>query len=251
MSSENKLLTIITICYNSEKTIRDTLNSVIKQVDQEFEYIIIDGGSNDGTIEIIKSFKRCDKFISEKDKGLYDALNKGVMMSTGNFIGILHSDDIFNNNNSISIIKKSLEGSYFDSHIFNAIQINQKGKTVRKLNNNNWSRNKLYSGFMPSHISTIYSRNVFIKYGLYNYKYIICGDYEHAVRLFLKKNISYKKHNEIITKMRIGGKSTSGLKSYYIISKEICNSFDDNNLNYNKLRIWLRLFLKLNQLINY
>ena len=102
---------------------------------------------------------------------------------------------------------------------------------------------------MPPHISTIYSRNVFMKYGLYDIKYSVCGDYEHAVRLFLKNKIKFKKHNLYLTRMKIGGKSTNGFNSYKIISKEICRSFEDNDLNYNPFRIWIRGLFKIFQLI--
>ena len=137
------------------------------------------------------------KFICEKDKGLYDALNKGILMSSSKYVGILHSDDIFYSSSSISDIKNFLKNSNYDAHLFGAVQVNSK-KIIRKIKVNNWKSDKLYQGFMPPHISTIYSRNVFIKYGLYDIKYSVCGDYEHAVRLFLKK-IKIKFKNTIYT----------------------------------------------------
>lgn len=213
-------ISIITVCLNSEKTIKDTIESVLKQTYTNYEYIIIDGKSKDKTIDIIKSYK--DKFngklkiVSEKDNGLYDAMNKGIQMATGDIVGILNSDDILYDSNVfdkiINSFDENTDGVYsnllFMNNDFTKITRNFKSKKIT---------NK--KGFHPPH-STLYLRkNIYDKYGNYNLNYKIAADLDFMYRI-INNNANLKYIDSCFVKMRTGGTSTNGLKGYYKNFKE-------------------------------
>ena len=234
-------ISIITVCYNSQKTIEKTIKSVLSQSYKNFEYIIIDGGSTDNTIEIIKKYKKkIDVFKSKKDKGIYDAINKGIKYSTGSVVSILHSDDIFYDKFTISKVMSFFESNpKIDCLIGNTIITNNNfKKKIRNYKANIFKKWMLYFGFSPPHPSTFFRYKIYKKYGLYNSKYTIAGDFEFFVRIFLKKKMSFKIINENFILMKSGGKSSNSLKSNFVSSREIIKSFKDNKLNTN----WLLLF---------
>ena len=245
-------ISIITVCLNSQKTIEKTIRSVISQKYKNYEYIIIDGGSSDNTIKIIKKYKKYIRvIISEEDKGIYDAINKGIKQSTGSVVSILHSDDIFYESQTTQKVM-----SYFNSNlkldclIGNTIITKKNSKKIiRKYRANSFKKWMLYLGFSPPHTSTILNNKIYKKYGLYNNKYSIAGDFEFFVRIFLKKKISFKIVNENFVLMKSGGRSSESLKSNFISSREIIKSFKDNNLYTNWLLIIFRFPLKLMQYI--
>jgi glycosyltransferase involved in cell wall biosynthesis len=246
-------ISIITVCYNSQKTIENTIKSTISQTYKNYEYIIIDGGSTDDTIKIINKYKKnINIFKSEKDKGIYDAINKGIKYSTGSVISLLHSDDIFYENTTTLKIM-----SYFNSNpkleclIGNTIITkNDLKKNIRCYKANFFKKWMLYLGYSPPHPSTFFRKEIYNKYGLYKNEYKIAGDFEFFVRIFLKKNLLFKIINENFVLMRSGGKSSKTLKSNFISSKEIIKSFKDNNLYTNWFLVILRFPLKLIQYIH-
>ena len=158
---------IITVSFNSEKTIERTINSVLSQNYSNIEYIIVDGDSKDSTIQIIEKYKNSiHQFISEKDEGIYDAINKGISMATGDIVGILNSDDIFSNQNIITeVVGIFLENPHLDSIIGNIAFINGNEKIVRVYNSKNWTPKKFLYGFMPPHPSFYCKRELFQKFG--------------------------------------------------------------------------------------
>jgi glycosyltransferase involved in cell wall biosynthesis len=245
-------LSIITVCFNSQNTIEKTIKSVVSQKYQNYEYIIVDGGSTDDTIKIINKYKKyINAIISEEDKGIYDAINKGIKLSTGSVISILHSDDIFYNSNTTQKVM-----SYFNSNLEinclignTIITKNDTKKIIRKYKANFFKRWMLYLGYSPPHPSTFLKKKIYKKYGLYKKKYSIAGDFEFFVRIFLKKNLMLKTVNENFVLMRSGGKSSETIKSNFISSHEILRSFEDNNLYINWFFITLRFPLKLIQYI--
>ena len=245
-------ISIITVCLNSQKTIEKTIRSVMSQKYKNYEYIIIDGGSSDNTIKIIKKYKKYIRvIISEEDKGIYDAINKGIKQSTGSVVSILHSDDIFYESQTTQKVM-----SYFNSNlkldclIGNTIITKKNSKKIiRKYRANSFKKWMLYLGFSPPHTSAFLNNKIYKKYGLYNKKYSIAGDFEFFVRIFLKKKISFKIVNENFVLMKSGGRSSESLKSNFISSREIIKSFKDNNLYTNWLLIIFRFPLKLMQYI--
>ncbi len=246
-------VSIITVCYNSQKTIENTIRSVLTQNYKNYEYIIIDGGSTDNTIKIIKKYKKkIQIFRSEKDKGIYDAINKGIKYATGSVISILHSDDIFYNKfTTQKVMSHFNSNSKINCLIGNTIITdNNFKKKLRSYKANFFKNWMLYFGFSPPHPSTFFRSKIYRKYGLYKNKYIIAGDFEFFVRIFLKKKILFKIIDENFVLMKSGGKSSSSIKSNLISSQEIIKSFKDNKLYTNWFLIILRFPLKLIQYIN-
>jgi glycosyltransferase involved in cell wall biosynthesis len=239
-------ISIITVCYNSAKTIEKTFQSVKIQTYTNIEYIVIDGLSSDATLDIIANNKEIiSKHISEPDKGLYDAMNKGIKMATGDIVGILNSDDIFTDNHVLENIAKFHKAHTIDASIGNIIQFNEAGKTVRNYSAKNWRPEKLKIGFMPPHPSIFFKRGLFEKYGKYHLDFVSGADYELIVRFFLKHNISWKFSNIMTTAMSRGGISSSGLGSYQLISKEIAKALSKNNITFSPIKVKLRVFWKL------
>ena len=243
-------ISIITVSFNSSKTIEKTFKSIQCQSYKNIEYIVIDGGSNDGTLKIIEDYKSViTKYISEPDNGLYDAMNKGIDLATGEIVGILNSDDIFTDFRVIEEIVQFHIENQIDASIGNITQFNGLGKTVRRYSSINWKPEKLKIGFMPPHPSIFLKRELFEKYGNYNLDYIIGADYELIIRFFLKHTISWKFSNITTTAMLKGGISSSGVSSYILITKEIIRALSRNDIKFNILKIYLRGFWKFSELI--
>ena len=245
-------ISIITVCYNSDKTIEKTFQSVKRQIYNNIEYIVIDGNSSDNTLNIIKQYQEIiSKHISEKDKGLYDAMNKGITLATGDIIGILNSDDIFTDEKVLeNVANFHLKNKNLDASVGNIIQFNEEGKTVRKYSAKKWSPEKLKIGFMPAHPAIFFKRDLFDKFGLYHLDFKIGADYELITRFFLKEKISWKFSNITTTSMLIGGVSSSGVSSYQLISKEIKKALTRNNIKFSYLKVQLRGFWKLIGFLN-
>lgn len=243
-------ISIITVCYNSFSTISKTFESVAQQVYSDIEYIVIDGGSTDGTLELIKKNEHIiNKWVSEPDNGLYDAMNKGIEISTGDYIGIINADDIFYDENVISNIVSFFKENPVDANIANIIQYRDDGKVVRRYNSNNWSPAKLKIGFMPPHPSIFIKKSIYEELGGYKLNFKIGADFELVTRFFLKNSISWKYLDIITHKMLIGGLSSSGLKSYNKVTKEIMKALHMNSIVYSSLIIRLRVVWKIFELI--
>ena len=248
-------ISIITVVYNNEETIQDVMNSVLLQEYDDLEYIIIDGASTDGTVEIIKDIlkrypERNVKFISEKDNGIYDAMNKGIRNSTGDVIGILNSDDFYVNNNVISIvinkfITKKVE-SVFADLVY--VRTDNLDKIVRYYSSAIFHPGKMAYGWMPAHPTFFVKREVYEQYGLYKTDYKIAADYELIARFLVKNKVSYSYIPEVLVKMRTGGASTRNLKSNWILNKEILRACAENDIKTNIFRIYSKYFAKVFQL---
>ena len=243
-------VSIITVCLNSESTIEKTIKSVISQNYFDCEYLIIDGGSEDKTLSIINKFKKnIDYFISEKDNGLYDAINKGISKSNGDIICILHSDDIFFEDDTISKVIKYFElNPNLECLIGNTLILDRNSKKIiRKYKSNIFKKWMLYLGFSPPHPSTFLKKKVYEKIGLYKITYKIASDFDFFVKIFMKNLINSQLVDENFILMKSGGKSSSSFKSNFIASKEIYNSLKNNNLYSNIILIILRIPIKLIQ----
>lgn len=213
-------ISIITVSYNSEKTIADTLESVLSQTYSNLDYIIIDGNSKDNTLDIIESYE--NKFkekkisyrrISEKDDGLYDAMNKGIKMATGDIIGIINSDDVYNQNDILEkIVDKfndfNLSGVYGDLVY---VDENDLNKITRYWKSGKYKKNCFLFGWMPPHPTFFVKREVYEKYGFFRLDMGTAADYEIMLRFIHKYKIKIDYLEEIIVKMRLGGASNNSL----------------------------------------
>jgi glycosyltransferase involved in cell wall biosynthesis len=244
-------ITIITVCYNSEKTIKETIESVLKQDYNYIEYIVIDGGSIDNTLGIINLYQnKIHKIISEPDNGIYDAINKGVELATGDIVGIINSDDVFYNNQVISRIANCFElNKNLDSVIGDIVFLNSKGKVHRQYKSTNWNPKKFRWGMMPPHPTFYCKKSIFVKLGYYRNDLKIAADYELMMRFLLVNNISFKYISMFFVKMSLGGTSTKNLRSKLLINKEVLNACRINNVNTNILKIYTKYLLKIIEFI--
>lgn len=244
-------ISIITVCYNSEKTIQKTFQSVQSQTYSNIEYIVVDGKSTDETLQIANRYQDViTKVISEKDKGLYDAMNKGIALATGDIVGVLNSDDIFTDEKVLENVANFHLQNNVDASVGNIIQFNEVGKTVRKYSAKNWNPEKLKIGFMPAHPAIFFKRELFDKFGNYHLDFTIGADYELITRFFLRYNITWEFSDITTTSMLIGGLSSSGLSSYKLISKEIKKALIRNNIPFNYAKVKLRGFWKIVGFLN-
>lgn len=239
-------ISIITVCFNSVVTLEDTIISVINQTYDNFEYIIIDGNSTDGTLNIIKKYEQyISKWISEPDYGLYDAMNKGISLSTGNIVGLLNSDDTFTSNSVLENIASFHLFNEIEASYGNVLQSDQSGKLVRFYSSKNWKPTDLRFGYMPPHPSIFLKRELFEKFGYYNLSFKIGADYEFITRYFLVNKINSKYSGLTTTNMLVGGVSSSGLNSYITITNEIIKALKLNGIRFHKTYIRLRFIWKI------
>ena len=211
-------VTIITSIFNNKKFIGDAINSVNNQTYNNIEHIIVDGNSTDGSKEIIKNnMNKKIIFCCENDKGIYDALNKGIKMSSGDIIGVLHSDDIFTDSNVIMEVVNKFREYDYDLLYGNLNYIsNKKNKRIiRRWRSNNFSFSKIKYGWMPPHPATFIKKKLFNKFGLYENKFEISADYDLLTRILTKKKISVGYLNKVLVLMRIGGKSNKSIRNIY------------------------------------
>lgn len=249
-------ISLITITYNSEKTLANTIQSVLEQTYYNIEYIIVDGNSKDNTVSIIEKyepqFNGRFKWISEPDKGLYDAMSKGIRMATGDIVGILNSDDFFTSNDILLKVAdafqqdKSLDAVYGDVHFVHPSNLN---KCVRYYSSKIFKRNLMKMGFMPAHPSFYIRKECFEKYGSYKTDYRIAADFEFLLRVIYKAKIKTKYLPIDMVTMRTGGASTSGLESHKRIMKEHLRAFRENGIYTNKLLLSLRYIYKVEELL--
>ena len=205
-------VSIITIVYNNKACIADCIQSVHSQTYPNIEHIVIDGGSTDGTQKQIEAFQNNLAFyLSEKDKGLYDALNKGIRQATGDVIGILHSDDLFYEPNSIQRIVETFENTNADLIYAKGQYVDQENieKVKRIYRSKPFHRRYLPFGWIPLHTTIYVRKEVFQQHGLYEQNYTIASDYEISLRWFKNNQIKKVYLNEWVVKMRLGGKSTT------------------------------------------
>jgi len=209
-------VSIITSCYNRAKTIRDSIESVLKQDYDNIEYIIVDGASKDSTLSIINEYRdRISVIVSEPDNGMYEGINKGLRLATGDIIGLLHSDDVFYATDSISQIVNEFERTGAEFVYGNGIFVrsDDMNYVVRDWISGGYEHKKLSRGWLPLHTTVYVRRDVLNKVGLYNEKYKISADSDWQLRCLYKHNLNVSYLNEYIIRMRMGGASTSFKKT--------------------------------------
>jgi len=237
-------ISIITVVYNNKDTIQDAMNSVLSQDYDNLEYIIVDGASTDGTVEVINEAirihsKRNIKFISEKDNGIYDAMNKGVKLATGDMIGMLNSDDLYINNDIISTVVNEFMTKNVDSVFADLVyvRVDDLDKIVRYYSSATFHPKKMAYGWMPAHPTFFVKREVYEQYGLFKTDYTIAADYELIARFLVKNKVSYSYIPKVLVKMRTGGASTRNLKSNWILNKEILRACAENGIKTNIIKV--------------
>ena len=246
-------VSIITVCFNSDKTIRDTIESVLAQDYPNIEYLVIDGLSKDNTMDIVNEYSgKISKIISESDQGIYDAMNKGVKYSTGDIIGILNSDDFFDNRSIISDVVEHFNSNPTVGLIIGDVVYvdpNNIEKITRFYSSKKFKPFKLRFGWMPPHTATFIKTDLYRKYGNYSTDYEISADYELFVRLLLIHEVFYARIDKVLVRMRTGGRSSSGIKSNFILNTEIVKACKDNGIYTNIFMVLLKIPMKLLELL--
>jgi len=246
-------VSIVTVCYNSERTIEDTIKSVLIQSYKNIEYIIVDGNSKDKTMQIVKEYEKDFagrmKWISEKDNGLYDAMNKGICMATGDIIGIINSDDFYTNEFVIeNVVKKMVEEDadcLYSDLVF--VSENNTNRVVRKWRAGTGS---VLWGWNPPHPTTFIKKKIYDTYGLYKVNNQISSDYDLLYKIFKNREIRVAYLRETIVKMRMGGQSTRGIKSTIQGNKEVYATLRENGNKIPIITVILRLLRKINQKVS-
>lgn len=247
-------ISIITATFNSSKTISDCLQSVVQQNYTEIEHIIIDGKSTDQTLEIVKDYSNkygLVKYISESDNGIYDALNKGISISSGDVIGFVHSDDLLADEDVIAEIasafkENNVDGVYADLKYVGSSDIN---KIIRYWTSKPFSHDLLKKGWMPAHPSLFLKKEVYKERGNFNTSFKIAADYDFILRIFSVKNYNFHCLNRVTYLMRSGGASNKDLKSIILKTKEDIKALRINKINTPLLVVFRKNLSKLPQLL--
>lgn len=245
---EKPRISVITVCFNSATTIRDTLESIASQSYKSFEHIIIDGGSTDETLKIVCEWTKHHIYlISEPDKGIYDAMNKGIALAKGDYVGMLNADDFFASPSALEIIANHLSASNVDA-VFSYLDIvdpSNLNRVLRKYRVSSFSSFMLRIGIMPPHPTFYCRKSCYENAGPYSTDYRIAADFEMLVRLLLKYHMTWKFIDEITVKMRSGGLSSKGIKSNWVVNREIVRSCTENGLYTNMFMLILKLPVRL------
>ena len=244
-------VSIITITHNSAQTLDETIKSVLGQSYEHLEYIIIDGQSADNTLKIIKSYgDGISKYISEKDNGIYDAMNKGVSLASGDIIGFINSDDKLNSKDCVSDIVKVFQIHNCDVVYGDKIYTESKNtnKVIRYWRAGEYDKSNFKKGWMPPHLSTYIRRAFYDKYGKFRTDFKIAADYELMFRFMYKHNAKSKYLPKVIARMRAGGVSNKSMKNILISNYEVYKSWRVNGFYISPLIIVRKPFSKINQL---
>jgi glycosyltransferase involved in cell wall biosynthesis len=214
-------ISVITVCYNAEKTVRHTVESFLSQTHADREMLIIDGMSKDRTLEIVRSYQSpLIKIHSEKDNGIYDAMNKGLKLYTGDAVGLLNADDIYHNTNSLALIAQGLSQSPIVTGGTNMVSDHVSGTINRVWQPEAFKLGAFLTGYMPPHPSTYALREVYDQVGGFDTSYTICADYEWMIRAMEIHRFRVLVLDQVLTHMMLGGASTSGLKSSLVNLRE-------------------------------
>jgi glycosyltransferase involved in cell wall biosynthesis len=244
-------ISIITVVYNRERTVERAIQSALNQSYKNIEYIIVDGASKDGTMEVVNKYKdRIAVVVSEKDRGMYDALNKGIQLATGDVIGILHADDEFAESTIVEKIAAYMQQHPQTDAVYGDIGFvkeDMPDKIVRYYSSAIFNTNLFKWGFMPAHPSFFCYKKFFEYYGGYRTDMDIAADFDLLVRFLRRHNLNAAYLPMMMVKMNMGGKSTSGIKSTIRINRELKKILTEHKMPSSYLRLYARYFIKVQE----
>ena len=248
---ETTKISVITVCYNSAQTIERALQSVADQDWPHVEHIVIDGGSTDGTLDVIERFRpglAC--VVSEPDEGIYDAMNKGLACVTGDVVCFLNADDHYVSANVLSRIVYEIKTCNLDA-VFADVAFfhpNNPKRFIRRYRSGIFKPERLGWGWMPAHPALFLKKNVIDRVGKFKVNYKIAGDFDYVARVFHRANLSYRYVPDVVVHMRSGGISNSGIRSKIILNREVLRSCRENGIDTNVFKILSKYFFKIMEL---
>jgi glycosyltransferase involved in cell wall biosynthesis len=244
-------VSVITVCFNSAATITKTLHSVASQTWADIEHIVIDGASTDATLAILHQHRaQLGRLVSEPDKGVYEAMNKGVALATGDVIAFLNADDVYKDDSVIARVVQCMQEDHLDV-LFGNVAFFHPGRplqVVRTYDSGRFTPARLGWGWMPAHPALFVRREVFEHYGKFSENYKIAGDFEFVARIFKPRKLKYKHLAEVLVRMQTGGLSTAGLKATYLLNLEILRACRQNGIRTNWLMVLSKYFFKVREL---
>ncbi len=245
-------ISVITVCYNSARTLERALQSVAKQDWRNVEHIVIDGGSSDGSVEILEAFRsRLAFLVSESDTGIYDAMNKGLAHASGEVICFLNADDQYATENVLTFVATKMQEHKADALMGDVgfFHENNPNRMVRRYRSSRFAPERLAWGWMPAHPALFIRNEVFRRVGGFNTSYRIAGDFEFVVRAFHGRNLNYIHLPEVLVHMQTGGASTGGLRSKIMLNREVLRACRENGLHTNVIKILSKYPFKLLEMV--
>ena len=245
-------LSVVTVCYNPGPILLEAVKSVQMQDFPQVEHLIIDGGSTDGTAERVAEVLRTgDVFVSEPDKGIYDAMNKGVARASGDAIALLNADDRYADPGVLSRIARRFDETGVDAVLGDVtfFRAGSPDKSIRRYNSGFFRPSRLRWGVMPAHPATVLTREAYDRVGRYRTDYKITADFEFIVRAFHEHRLSYSYMRDVFVKMQVGGVSTAGAEARLRINQEFLRACLENGIYSNPAMIRAKNFLKLTELV--
>jgi glycosyltransferase involved in cell wall biosynthesis len=239
---------VITVCRNSASTIEDTIRSVANQIHANIEHIVVDGASTDGTLDVVDRYRDgLAKIISEPDRGIYDAMNKGVAVANGDIICFLNSDDVYANNAVIGKVvdclqRQDLDAVYGDVEFF---KNETPGIALRRYRSDRFRPDRIGWGWMPAHPALFVRRRIFDQYGGFRTNYRIAGDFEFVARIFHRDALRYCYLPEVLVRMRMHGVSTSGWRNTWLLNREVLQACRENGIPTNIFKILSKYPVKI------
>jgi glycosyltransferase involved in cell wall biosynthesis len=244
-------VTVITVSYNSQDTIQKTIDSVANQTWPNIEHIVIDGASRDSTVEIIlRSNSTITHFVSEPDTGVYQAMNKGLKLASGDVIAFLNSDDTYSSPQIVETVVRSMQSKGWDALYGNVefFHTTDPHKVVRTYDSSRFSPSRIGWGWMPAHPALFLRRAVYEQFGCFCEDFKIAGDYEFVARIFKSGELKSQHIDKVLVRMQTGGLSTAGLAATYRLNKEILRACRQNGISTNWLKVLSKYFFKLREL---
>jgi len=252
MLSERPVISVITVCYNSRPTIERAIRSVLDQQWPEIEHIVIDGGSTDGTREILERFRPdLAALVSEPDKGIYDAMNKGLARARGEVVCFLNADDRYADPEVLSDVVRQMQMHRLDALVADVgfFRAEDPGRMIRRYRSDRFSPKKLAWGWMPAHPGFFLRREVAQRVGMFKTDYRIAGDYEFVVRAFHGHHLRYRHLPRVLVHMQAGGASNKSWRARVLLNQEVLRACRENGVKTNMAMILTKYLAKLLEML--